>query len=346
MDKEISLIEIIQKFKSVFSFIMTKWKTVIIVSVIAGIVGFLFAWFQDPKYIAEMTFVTESEQSSSLGGYANIAAQFGLDIGGGASSVFSEDNLVELLKSRILIDKTLLTSVNGNLLIDQYVLNHKLNKSWAKDTALSKISFASKLINNDYNRKRDSIFNKISDEIIKNSLDVDKVDKKLDIIYIKMSDNDMLFAKNFVEKLAGNAIKFYTRYKTEKNQENVDILQRQTDSVKETLFGNINDVASIIDLNVNPIRQSLRTSGQKRQIDLQVNSALYTELLKNLEMAKLTLRKETPLIQIIDTPKLPLKNEKKGKLLMGLIFGVIGFISVISYHILRFTLKDSNPSVS
>ena len=341
MSSEIIIVDLIKKWKEAYFFLITKWKTILIVSFVAAIIGIVKTWMQDPKYTAEMTFVAESDKSSGLGGYASIAAQFGLDIGGGANSAFAEDNLVELLKSRVLIDKTLLTTVNGTLLIDQYVSNHKINKNWEKDTALCKISFSSILLNKDYNRKRDSIFNSIADGIIKSQLEVDKMDKKLDIIYIKMADIDMYFAKTFTEKLAANAIDYYTLYKTQKNQENVDILQRQTDSVKGMLFGNINEVASINDLNVNPIKQSLRINGQKRQIDLQVNSALYTELLKNLEMAKLTLRKETPLIQIIDTPKLPLKNEKKGRLFMGIIFAFIGGLFYSSYLILNRWLKEA-----
>jgi hypothetical protein len=151
----------------------------------------------------------------------------------------------------------------------------------------------------------------------------------------------MFFAKRFVEKLADNAIKFYTDYKTSKNLANVLILRRQTDSVKEMLFGNINDVASINDLNVNPIKQVLRTNGQKRQVDLQVNSALYTELLKNLELSELNLRKETPLIQIIDTPKLPLRNEKKGRLFTGIIFAFIGGLLYSLYLLLYRWIKET-----
>jgi hypothetical protein len=41
-------------------------------------------------------------------------------------------------------------------------------------------------------------------------------------------------------------------------------------------------------------------------------------------MAKVTLRKETPLIQILDSPIFPLKKDKVGKL-KGIVFG--GFIA-------------------
>ncbi len=334
MSSEIVIVDVIRKGRKTFFFLLTKWKPIIGFSLLCAIGGIVYIWLKPPKYTAEMTFVAENEKGSGLGGYASIAAQFGLDIGGGSGSAFAEENLVELLKSRKLVDNTLLSPYGNTLFIDQYVINHGLYKLWADDPKIGKISF-SKKTELGYNRLQDSLFNSIANGIILNDLAVDKVDKKLDFIFIKLTDLNMLFAKDFVEKLAANAITFYTSYKTKKNTANVAILQRQTDSVKAMLFGSINDVASINDLNINPIKQALRTSSQKRQIDLQVNSVLYTELLKNLEIAKLTLRKETPLIQIIDTPKLPLRNEKKGRLFMGALFAILGGLLASCFFLIK-----------
>jgi len=343
MSDEIVITDLIKATKNNCKYLFKKKWTIIFVSFIFGIIGIVYTWLQEPKYTAQLTFVAENEKSG-MGGYAGIAAQFGFDLGGGSNNAFGGDNLMELLKSRTLIDMTLLTPYgSGNkLLIDQYITNHKINKNWSKDTCLSKIKFEPVL--KGVNLVRDSILNKISGDIIKSKLDVDKVDKKLDIIYINMTDKDQFFAKKFVETLADNAILYYTTYKTKKNLANVNILQHQSDSVRGMLFGNVNDVASINDLNVNPIKQALRTSGQKKQIDLQVNVALYTELLKNLELAKLSLRKETPLIQIVDTPHLPLKNEKKGRLFSGIIFAFLGFIITCGYFLLQVQLNKTKVS--
>src|SRR5690606_27420794 len=71
--------------------------------------------------------------------------------------------------------------------------------------------------------------------------------------------------------------------------------------------------------------QVLRTPVQRSQFSAEANRAILMELIKNLEMAKMALRKETPLIQVIDYPVLPLKKEKLGKL-NGVILG--GFLFV------------------
>ena len=47
-------------------------------------------------------------------------------------------------------------------------------------------------------------------------------------------------------------------------------------------------------------------------------------------MAKVSLRKETPLIQVIDRPILPLKKEKVGKLKSLILGGFLaGFLTIL-----------------
>lgn len=343
MASQIVIVDLIQKAKDNFIYLLKKWFFIILFSLIAAVLGVLYTWLQDPKYTAEMRFVSESEQKSGLGNYANIAAQFGLDIGGaGSSSAFGGDNIIELFKTGTLINKTLLSSYNNRLMIDWYITNHKI-KTISKTT--HKVIKFDKAILGNFDRERDSIINMLTTKILKDQLEVDKIDKKLDIIYLKMTDNDEAFAMKFIEILANNTIGFYTQYKTHKNQLNVNILLHQVDSVKAMLFGDINQVASINDFNVNPLKQTMRISGQKKQIDLQVNSVLYTELLKNLELAKLSLRRETPLIQIIDTPHYPLKNEKKGRLFSAIVFGFLGGLITICFLLLARLLKMQESTI-
>jgi uncharacterized protein involved in exopolysaccharide biosynthesis len=79
-----------------------------------------------------------------------------------------------------------------------------------------------------------------------------------------------------------------------------------------------------------------RAPSARLQVDVQANTAILTELVKQSELAKVTLRKETPLIQVIDKPILPLKMEKFGKA-KGIVLGGIlaGFLTVLVLIIRR-----------
>jgi len=114
---------------------------------------------------------------------------------------------------------------------------------------------------------------------------------------------------------------------------NMAILQHQTDSIRAELNGAITGVAVANDntFMLNPALNVNRAPSAKRQVDVQANTAILTELVKQTELAKVTLRKETPLIQVIDRPILPLPKERLGKA-KGIVLGgiLIVFLVVLS----------------
>lgn len=118
----------------------------------------------------------------------------------------------------------------------------------------------------------------------------------------------------------------------------MEILQRQTDSIRAALNGAITGVAVANDntFGLNPAMNVKRAPSSRRQVDVQANTAILTELVKQLEMAKVALRKDTPLIQVIDRPILPLKKEKFGKA-KGILLGgfLAGFLSVLFLTVRR-----------
>jgi uncharacterized protein involved in exopolysaccharide biosynthesis len=67
---------------------------------------------------------------------------------------------------------------------------------------------------------------------------------------------------------------------------------------------------------------------------MQVAAATYIEMKKNLEMLKMSINQETPLIQVIDSPTFPLAKDKRGKIketIMGGAFG--GFLALLFFMI-------------
>lgn len=323
-------------------FLLSRKLVILISCFCFGVLGIVYAWLKDPIYTSQMTFALDSQkESGGLGAYAGIAAQFGIDLGSSGGGAFEGENFIEFLKSRLLIEQTLRKRYNENdakLFIDYYLENHELNKDWNKKKNLSAIKFAT---NQESERLRDSVMNKVIDKILKNGLNVYRKDKKLNLVVIEMKDLNEVFSKRFIENLVDNGINYYTNYKSKKARANVEILERQVDSVRRILDGGIESVASSNDLNVNPIKQQARTSVQKKQIDIQTSGIIYGEALKNLALAKVVLQKETPLIQLIDKPVYPLKKEKPGRLLMGIIFTFIGFFITIFFLLIYRWIKET-----
>ncbi|KAA8484653.1 subunit length determinant protein [Arcticibacter tournemirensis] len=337
-DDEISLKELILKLKEWYRYLLSRWRVIVLAGAIGGLLGFLYAYLKKPVYTAECTFVLEEQgNGGGLGQYAGIASMVGIDLGGaGSSGIFQGDNIIELYKSRSMIQKTLLSKGNFNdkqgLLINRYIEANGLKQEWAEKRELMEISFD--IPKDQFNLQNDSVMGIIVNDIKKNYLTVSKPDKKLSIISVKVKSKDELFAKEFTDKIVENVNDFYIQTKTKRSLENLQILQKQADSVRHVLNLSIGGAAAAIDANpnANAAMQILRAPSQRRQVDVQASSAVYGEVVKNLEIAKISLRKETPLIQVVDRAVLPLEKDRTGKA-KGIALGgfLFSFLTVIGF---------------
>jgi uncharacterized protein involved in exopolysaccharide biosynthesis len=63
---------------------------------------------------------------------------------------------------------------------------------------------------------------------------------------------------------------------------------------------------------------------------VQANTAILTQLVAQLELSKVSLRKETPLVQLIDRPILPLEKDKVSRLKSLVLGGFLaGFLTLM-----------------
>ena len=325
---EITIKQLMAKFKAALRYLKKRRRVLILFSLIGGLLGIVYAFVETPNYKAVSTFVLEESSRGgglSLGSVSSLASLAGIDIGGGSEKgLFQGDNIMELYKSRLMIEKTLLSPININgkseLLINRYIEANDAGWSlFGKKNDLQKLNF-----NGDpkrFPRKQDSILRDMVKFFNKRILTVTKPDKKLSIISVEVKFKDEIFATLFNQTLVQNVNNFYIQTQTRKTSQTVKVLQYQADSVRAILNSSIGRVAATSDANPNPnpTLKSLNANYQKKQIDVQANSAIYSEMVKNLEVAKVSLRQETPLIQLIDEPILPLDIDKIGKILSALI---------------------------
>ena len=336
---EISLKELIFKIREWYQFLLTKWKLIIAVSALGGAIGLTYAFFQKPFYKAELTFVIEDEKSGGggFGGALGLASSFGIDLGGGgAGGAFSGANLMALMKSRKIVEKTLLSPVEYKgktiSLADYYIAFNELREGWDKNPNLKNIHFPVTSDRSNFTLQQDSVLKNIFFVVLTNNLSVVQTDKKISIINIAVNSIEERFSKFFCETLAKVTSDYYVEIKTKKAQTNVDVLQKQADSIRTELNSAITGVAAASDnvYNLNPAFNVKKTPSTKRQVDVQANTAILTQLVANLELSKVSLRKETPLIQVIDRPILPLDIEKVSKKKSLLLGGFLaGFLTVL-----------------
>lgn len=347
-DNQFTLKEVFQNVNGWITFFLSKWKILLLSGVIGMALGALVSIFKKPVFHAETSFVLEENDASGMGQMSGLASLVGVNLGslGGTSGLFQGDNIMELYRSDRMLDETLLSPFNENqLLIDRFVTFEKLDKKWAQKVEIPAMDFS--LPREKFSVSQDSVMKEVAKLIRENQLNVAKPDRKLSIILVSISSKDEAYAKVFNERLVENVSAFYLETRTKKTGENLAILQSQADSVRRILNESIGAYATATDRvpNVNPLLSTATIETKKRQIDVQATGAVYEEIVKNLEIAKVNHRNNSPLIQIIDSPRFPLERSEI-RLVKGMVLGcfIVGFLTLFTLYFRRLYQKNVQES--
>jgi predicted house-cleaning noncanonical NTP pyrophosphatase (MazG superfamily) len=230
-------------------------------------------------------------------------------------------------------------------LIDRFIEFEKIDKKWDSKVDIASMDFS--IPRENFTIAQDSVVKEVAKLVRENQLSVAKPDRKLTIIQVSVSSKDEHYAKAFNEHLVENVNEFYRETKTKKTSENLAILQSQADSVRKILDESIGAFASATDRvpNANPLRSSATIETKKRQIDVQATGAVYEEVVKNLEIAKVNHRNNSPLIQIIDSPRFPLERSEI-RLVKGMVYGcvILGMLTIMWLYFRRLYRKHVQES--
>jgi len=188
---------------------------------------------------------------------------------------------------------------------------------------------------------KDSVRRIIWEYIVEDHLDIKFQSDQANLITLSYTSLNEEFAKHFVDKLIDQMSKRYIAHQTAQANYSLGFLKDRADSVFLELKIAEEEFAKIQDINTRIVKASGRLKELQLRRRVQVLNAMYLELVKNLEISKVTLLNKTPIIHIVDKPILPLENDKTSKILAGLLgFFIGGFLSVF-YFIFRKLFLDA-----
>jgi hypothetical protein len=348
---EISLKDMILKIKEWIAYLKDQWWKIAIAGLVGGVIGFGYASIQPVTYTAKTTFVVEDAKSGpSLGGLASLAGQFGVDVGGGSSSsLLSTDNIIVYFKSVSLAKQVLLTpydSSNQKSLADVYCQSHGLLDKWKNDEKIGpKISFPPYHFTKIYSRTQDSLLDIVINHIIKKQFIISRVDKKSSFFEVYTTMQDEKLAKIYSDELVKKAVTRYILTKTQRQKNAIEKLQFRADSIANLLYSQTSKAASIQvignTMDINPLYKiGTNVEIETSQRNKSMLAAIYTEVVKNLEVARFSLTQETPTIQIIDEPNYPLLKVKVSKFKTVLVWSWLFSFLMILYFLLKKFLKN------
>lgn len=333
--KTAALSDVINALQGYFSFVLGQKKWIVTLMIATALAAMVYGFLQHPKYEATTTFVLE-EKSATGGGLAGLASQFGFDMNsltGAGAGLFSGDNILDIVKSRVIVEKVLLTKLDSNLqsptLADLYLDFTGLGKKLVqKGTA---VNFASIKNGQSASPLQDSVLFSIYDKITKNNITVDRVNKKGSIFKITTISDNAVFSKTMTDRLLFETTKYYVNIKTNSATENVQRLQRRADSLSTILNAKSYNAAAYQILDPNVAYKSISVPGELSQRDKTIVYSIYAEVIKNLEMGRMALVSQTPIIQLLDQPKYPLIDQRKSIPFLMAIGALVGlFIGLMA----------------
>jgi uncharacterized protein involved in exopolysaccharide biosynthesis len=323
--------------KNILKLLLTQWKVLLIIPTIFATIAGTMALFGKREYQGNLKFVLEEGTSGGgLSSLIGMASQFGLDFNlKGSSAMFSGDNLIELMKSRMLIEKVLLEPAidqNGKptTIADRYLSFYPELKK-----GNSYIEFAKTKNRASFSRYQDSLLFQIYKDIVEKKYSIMKPDKKLSFINIEMKCRDEQLLIDFTNKLVETVSNYYVQMKTSLTSENIQRLEHKADSILQLLNGASYRSASSQEqiINLNPLLKKEAVPVELAQRDKFVLQTVYAEVVKNLELAKITLSQQTPLIQVVDKPIAPLKKLGKGVVKSGIGWFTFGLVFAIAVFV-------------
>ena len=308
-------------------------RTIIFVGIIVSLLAGSFSLLKSVTYTGRVNFVIEENKQTSGGLFSALAGQVGLDMSSlsGNSGILAGDNILELLKSPTLLKKVLLSSdpedTTRSLAWVYATSNGYANKFLAKAGKKEIFLPTSTLMQAGMRtRVEDSLLQIINKRIIEKELSVYKPDKKLSIFSLELTTKNERITQLISLRLLDQVSKLYIDTKTRRLRNNVDRLQHKADSVSSLLNQRTYTSISKDLINANPSFINTEADLEISRRDKSLLSLIYSDLNKSLDLSKTALIQETPTIEIIDSPELPLKkNEWKWYVFFpaGFILGIL-----------------------
>lgn len=342
---EITLKELVLIFKEYSNEILASWKLIAIIGVLTASLFLWRAATKSEKYTARLTFMINEDQGGQGGGISSILGTFGFGGGGGE---YNLEKIIELTRSRNIIQKALFTkNQQSEFLANQIIDVYDFHEKWDEDTTgMKNFSFAhgnfsdfSKL----ENKALLSVYNKVignSSEGIEGLLEI-FYQEETSILNMSISSQKETLSIDLLKSIYDFLSDFYIEKRTEKPLHTYQTLKIKVDSIKAVLDQTEYALAREVDTGRGLMSEASKINKERLKRNVQMLSIAYGKALENLEIADFSLKNAMPFFQVIDTPLSPIKPFRESKVKAIIIGAFLGGLLLVLFVILRKIYRDA-----
>ncbi|OAV44305.1 hypothetical protein [Lewinella sp. 4G2] len=347
-DGIITFRDLVHEVAAIGGYLLRKWYVVLLFVVgIASVMVYIAVTTPSP-YIAQLTFSVAGAESEGFAG-GGVLAQLGLG-GTQSSSGLNLARLQKIAKSRIIVKRLLFTqvSIDGK---EDFIANHLINlydlrnTSWKDNPQLSTFQGFSEVLIEEDDLQSNIVLKSLA-ALLTSVADGEPMilfvfDEFTGIHQIEVRTPSQELSARMAEIVYSVLDDFYVENSIAKQQGIVDRLQERTDSIQTLVMQTEATLASSRDRGNDLVLRRSEVGLKQLERQLQINTAQYLEIIKNLELARYTLNNITPSFQIIDLPIFPLGRDRTSPVLFGAIGAIIGLIISVTCLVVARAVRNA-----
>jgi len=307
VNNSLSLKSTILTIRSYLIYLLRKWWVYLLALLLALAISFLFLSIRPDKYKAHVTFMTNTQQDSGMSSILQMAGQFGV-VAPSSGNSLSADKLIELMGTRTMLLNALLKTglVEGDtdLLLNHYL---KMQNKYSEDGRFQSIQVE------DFSYQENDMADDIIDQIRRLVLEANSSENGIIRATVTLPSEEL--AKQFIDNLVEEVSAYHLETATEKEAGELELIQERADSIKQALSVAEYNLSSWYTRNsralkASAVSPSVYSEKVKLDREAEILGQSYIEVMKGVEITKLSLLRQKPIIQIIDAPTYPLEKDE------------------------------------
>ena len=317
--------------------IKKDWWIPVSSSIIFAILGIWVA-FQIPKiYKANVKLAPETNTNNLLSGVSSLASMVGLynDANPNGDAIYPEIYPVLMSSNDFIIGvlsvpvETLDKSVHTTYY--DYLKKHQKQTWWAKQTSKINKYFTKKFGEKNTTRTDSTKINPF--ELTKDQFNIVNsvkeniscsVDKKTNVIDIEVTSQDPLVSATIADSVKQRLQIYITRYRTSKARNDLKYMENLYTEAKKNYENARKKYAIFCDENTDAILESVKSTQEDLENDMQLKYNIYTKLVQQLEMAHAKLQERVPAFTVVQSATVPIKHANMPKLYILITFLLLG----------------------
>jgi uncharacterized protein involved in exopolysaccharide biosynthesis len=299
-DDEISML-------AVGSFLLRHRRVITILGIVGAVLGLGFGLLQTRLFASSATFIPQGADGSSSGGLAAAASQFGIRVPS-SGSVWGAPIYVEILRSRAALDPiahdtVVVAEEGGRRAAVMDLLGVRPEKPA---------------------RRADLTVRKLLQSVNASE------DKKIGAVKLTVTTRWPSVSLWLAEQLVLGVDKFNLKSRNSQAGAERRFVEEQAVEAERTLRSTENRLQSFLEQNRSLGSPELVMARDRLGRDVALKQQVYTSLMQNREEARIREVRDTPVITMLEAPRLPVVGEPRGAaqkaVLGGLAGGMLGVL--------------------